>query len=305
MLTARLHFESQTESVRNGDRYLGSWEAGAPHGTGRMEYASGSVYDGGWEAPGASSSSPGAKAAKRDGGGATRALPHHDIEPLARRAVYHGDGRLKNAGGSTYEGQWLFGDRHGAGRSSHPSGEWYSGAHQHGVKSGQGEGLLASGDRWNGMWMDDEPSGSGVLTSMSGDVFTGSLASDGTAARQHGHAGCRWSANVAQCRQNVWPHCRVTGRARSSKQTGQVSTSSVSVELLSEPSILELNTVSPSANIWERGGARSSSPTSGRNAAGVNAAPACELWRGRGRHGSAGAAYVPERTAFVTRTCIL
>ena len=53
---------------------------------------------------------------------------------------------------------------------------------------------------------------------------------------------------VAQCKQNVWPQCRVTGRARSSKQIGQVSTSSAS-ELLGEPSVLELNTGSPSASM--------------------------------------------------------
>ena len=146
-------------TFRSGDRYFGSWVGGIPHGTGRMEYAAGGVYDGGWEAPGedgsggSGSSSPLGKLAPQHGErgfssadvilleqqrqkqqrekqqqgkerGATRSLPHHDIEPLARRSQFHGDGRLKSSGGETYEGQWRHGARHGKGRSSHPAGEW-------------------------------------------------------------------------------------------------------------------------------------------------------------------------------------
>lgn len=185
---------------RNGDRYVGMWHHGTPHGSGRIEGADGKFYEGGWEAPGALAleGMDAAADGRRAGGtlaarGPARNLPHHDVEPLARRACYHGDGRLKTSGGETYEGGWVHGVRHGIGRASHPAGESYEGEWVDDVRCGRGKATLASGETWDGAWFADLPHGEGVLRTMAGDVYEGGMV-DG---RKRGHGVLTFASGVS------------------------------------------------------------------------------------------------------------
>ena len=89
------------QTLPDGSRYEGEFEAGLPHGTGAKVGADGSRYEGEWAA-----------------------------------GVYHGTGTEVFASGQRYEGEWAAGKPHGRGTQTLPDGRRREGEWRHGVPCG-------------------------------------------------------------------------------------------------------------------------------------------------------------------------
>merc|ERR1711862_384334 len=114
----------------NGGRYDGDWYMAKPSGRGRMQFASGNIFTGEFE---------------------------------AGRIV--GTGKMTYVdSGSYYEGQWQADKPHGLGKLSCPGGV-YEGQFAFGVKQGHGLMVWANGDEYDGDWAIDQMTGFGKLTS--------------------------------------------------------------------------------------------------------------------------------------------
>ncbi|KAG2495201.1 hypothetical protein HYH03_006807 [Edaphochlamys debaryana] len=125
---------------RPADRYQGDTDTeGRPHGSGRMRYGSGELYDGQW-----------------------------------RRGKRHGQGSYDNVDGFSYRGGWEDDVATGFGYARFPGGAQYEGEWLRGRR--QGWGLLrgAQGEVYEGQWADDTLDGLGRFTHPDGSAFEGS-----------------------------------------------------------------------------------------------------------------------------------
>ncbi|KAG5178468.1 hypothetical protein JKP88DRAFT_248132 [Tribonema minus] len=152
---------SGTCAYASGDSYAGAWSADAPHGRGKMVFASSSSGGGGAERCGSA------------GGSAAARLP-----PLAQysgewdRGVIHGLGEAVFA---TAAAPAAAGGASGAGASACAAAaalRSYSGDWERGVPSGQGGGAFCNGSEYVGRWAEGAPHGRGQLT-LGGSVFQG------------------------------------------------------------------------------------------------------------------------------------
>jgi hypothetical protein len=134
--------------------YVGDWERGEKHGTGRLALGDGGFYDGEFR---------------------------HD-EMTGRGERVHADGRR-------YVGEWLRGEKHGVGAQDEPDGSRYEGEWRDNRRCGAGELLLPNGDRFTGTFAAHRRTGAGVLACANGDSYDGEWLAD----RQHGLGTAVWA----------------------------------------------------------------------------------------------------------------
>lgn len=77
--------------------------------------------------------------------------------------LWHGQGELALAGGTTYFGYWENGLKHGQGTLSGPHGVMYEGEYREGQRFGWGIATYATGERYEGEWQRDLRHGQGTV----------------------------------------------------------------------------------------------------------------------------------------------
>ena len=154
------------------DEYIGTLsDDGKKHGSGKMIYHTGTVYEGTW------------KDDKRDGHGTF-------VYPNGNKYVgawvndqRSGDGEWTMLNESiysnilviyrTYVGDWKFDRQHGHGKTTWRNGDIHFGMYENGVSSGHGEWNDANGDIYVGAWKYGEYHGEGTWTGVNGDKYVG------------------------------------------------------------------------------------------------------------------------------------
>lgn len=191
-----------TYVFKNGDRYVGKWQAGQPHGQGTYYFASKERYEGEF------------KFGKFDGQGTMYYPDNAYYTGSWKENKKNGQGRLVHRNGQVEEGIWVAGKlqtrasntappangtantsantsstaantannsgrnniaglrncnttfcRSGTGYYDYPDGSRWIGEFQNGVPLGKGICYYASGDRYEGQWANGAPNGQGVLYS--------------------------------------------------------------------------------------------------------------------------------------------
>jgi hypothetical protein len=131
--------ESDESENVNVNVYTGEKnEKGEKHGTGKMEYANGDVYDGQWKGN-----------------------------------LRHGNGKITFLNKSTYEGTWSKDQITGKGIYTYFNGDIYEGALDKGVRTGFGKMTFQNGDVYEGSWKKNRREGEGKLHYKNGDNFVG------------------------------------------------------------------------------------------------------------------------------------
>lgn len=203
----------------NGDKYVGDWSNGRPHGQGKYYFASQERYEGEF------------RFGKFEGTG-TMFYPDGAYYTGGwKQNVKNGQGRLVYTDGSVREGKWVNGKftssqsspatssgtvaqantkptntttankpsgkndiaglrnctstycRSGSGYYDYPDGSRWIGEFKNGVPYGQGICYYAGGDRYEGQWANGAPNGEGVIYSTNGRV-TGAVWVNGAAIRE-------------------------------------------------------------------------------------------------------------------------
>lgn len=131
-----------TLEYRSGAVYVGQFQRGKRHGSGRMTYDAKSYYEGDWESD----------------------LPH-------------GTGTLDNANTGVYTGQWEKGRKHGNGRMTWVNNDVYEGNWAMDAMSGQGLLTFCNGFVYEGEFAQNAFHGLGKLSSF-GNVYVGGWVSD-------------------------------------------------------------------------------------------------------------------------------
>lgn len=148
--------------------YTGQMVNGVPSGQGRMEYATGEVYEGAWL--------DGAK----NGQGT---MTYTEDDPLGRitytgewaNDAINGTGTMNLVYG-TYQGEWENNMTHGWGTMTMEEGYRYEGELDHGTVSGYGTMTYPNGDVYQGQFANGTRSGEGTYTAADGSVYEGSWA---------------------------------------------------------------------------------------------------------------------------------
>ena len=109
------------------------------HGRGRLEWANGTSYEGGFD-----------------------------------RGLFSGDGVLRLRTGAVYRGEFRAGRMSGRGRMEVPNGDVYEGNFEDGELNGAGR-MTAKGASYEGTFRGSRPHGTGVLKLPGGDVYKGAF----------------------------------------------------------------------------------------------------------------------------------
>lgn len=125
----------------DGGVYYGPLADGLLHGEGRMEWANGAHYEGGFH-----------------------------------EGVFSGTGRYVLPGGDVYQGEFRQGMMHGEGRLEMPDGTVYTGQFADDAFNGQGVMEGAGGYRYEGAFRDGNPHGEGELRYADGSLYEGEVA---------------------------------------------------------------------------------------------------------------------------------
>jgi hypothetical protein len=132
----------QTRSQAKNDEdaiYTGEKnEKGEKHGTGKMEYENGDVYEGQWA----------------DG-------------------LRHGKGKITFVNKSSYDGNWSNGQINGRGVYTYFNGNVYNGLFENGLPMGYGKMTYLNGDVYEGDWKKGQRYGAGKMFYKNGEYFVG------------------------------------------------------------------------------------------------------------------------------------
>jgi hypothetical protein len=141
----------------------GKDDQGRPHGVGKLVYPSEDVYgrrvyDGSWH-----------------------------------QGLWHGNGSVSWASGTTYSGTFKNGEMHGKGKITWSHGGSYEGAFDKGVRQGRGRYVYPCADRfgrleYDGLWERNQKSGKGTLKWSSGELYRG----DWLDGQRHGFGVHTW-----------------------------------------------------------------------------------------------------------------
>ena len=167
------------------DTYTGGYDnGGRRHGQGRMVYASGDVYEGGW------------KAGVKEGHGTCRYASGNVYEGEFKADVFEGHGTLRFADGNVYEGEFKAGVREGHGTYRSATGDVYEGEWKADVYEGHGTFRYATReDVYEGEWKAGVREGHGTYRFANGRVKVGRYEMNADVGE-----GVRWSTD----RQKAW-----------------------------------------------------------------------------------------------------
>ena len=199
----------------NGDKYVGNWANGQPHGKGKYYFASRERYEGDF------------RFGKFEGTGTMYYPDGAYYTGGWRKNLKNGTGRLVRTTGAITEGTWINGKystgattpasnsgalaqatskppskpaagkadvgnmrncnsiycRSGQGYYDYPDGSRWVGEFKNGVPAGRGICYYAGGDRYEGDWANGAPNGEGVIYAANGRV-TGAVWVNGAAIRE-------------------------------------------------------------------------------------------------------------------------
>ena len=119
----------------NGDKYIGEWASGLPHGYGEMRYVNGERYEGDW---------------------------------VTGEADGYGEFEFGNR--DFYKGKWSCGKMHGHGTYRFANGDFYIGSFVEDNENGKGTCHYSNGDKYDGEWKAGRWHGQGKFTSYNGQI---------------------------------------------------------------------------------------------------------------------------------------
>lgn len=122
----------------SGDKYLGEFCFGKPHGKGILTYTNGASYEGEF-----------------------------------RFGNPHGFGKMIYEDKSVYEGEWQNGLKHGEGGYSYKCGDEFYGNFDNDIIQGQGTIIFSNGESYSGNWQNNLPEEYGTYTRKDGSQFVG------------------------------------------------------------------------------------------------------------------------------------
>lgn len=187
-------FKTGTHKWPNGDVYAGEMVDGSIRsGQGKMSYADGSEYSGGFEADlyhgqGTLKRSPfhqygvhyrnqsysGAWAAGHKQGHGVLVVGNGDVYDGAFvNDLFHGHGFMRYGDGRVYTGEWWRGRWHGAGELTLSNGDVYRGGFHDGDYQGEGQYRYHGGGSYYGGWRHGKPHGIGRRMWTSGAEYEG------------------------------------------------------------------------------------------------------------------------------------
>ncbi|MEY3052766.1 MAG: hypothetical protein RLY31_2551 [Bacteroidota bacterium] len=129
----------------NGDRYIGDFQDGQPHGKGILYARGGNKYLGDWDR------------SLRQGTGRMIFREGHVYTGAFHRDQVHGRGRMDFANGDRYEGDWQRNRPHGQGVYTYLSRDRYEGSFENGCFHGAGIFVRRDGTRIQGLWEKGRP----------------------------------------------------------------------------------------------------------------------------------------------------
>lgn len=145
----------------NGNRYVGEFSNGKPHGNGILYCSNGNKYLGSWEK------------SFRQGQGKYIFQEGHEYTGGFLRNNFHGKGTMNYANGDIYQGQWRSNLPNGIGTYTFVSGGKYEGGFRDGRFHGKGVMFYKDGSIFNGEWVLSKKNGPGIFTDANGQSQQG------------------------------------------------------------------------------------------------------------------------------------
>lgn len=136
------------------------------------------------------------------------------VGTLSPRNEPHGKGRLTDATGSVYEGEFVDGSEQGHGTLTYADGGSYEGAFLAGVFSGEGEMRDADGTHYVGQFRAGKRQGHGTLQMPNGDEYVGDFILD------HRHGAGRYVLANGQVLEGDWKNDQLNGKCQVSDTGG-------------------------------------------------------------------------------------
>lgn len=145
----------------NGDRYIGDFHEGKPHGNGILYFANGNKYLGQWVRE------------WRQGRGRFIFREGHIYTGDFAQNRFEGQGIMEYANGDRYEGLWSDNLADGTGTYLFHDGAKYEGDFRKGRFHGTGVMFYTDGSLYRGHWQQSKMHGSGTYFQADGQVFSG------------------------------------------------------------------------------------------------------------------------------------
>ena len=140
----------------NGNRYVGEFSTGKPHGKGILFCANGNKYLGQWDM------------SWRQGEGKFVFQEGHEYTGGFYRNNFQGQGTMAYANGDRYEGNWQANLPNGRGSYFFKKGGHYEGGFLEGRFHGSGTMYYKDGAVYSGQWERSKKNGLGVFTNVNG-----------------------------------------------------------------------------------------------------------------------------------------
>ncbi|MEK7255298.1 MAG: caspase family protein, partial [Bacteroidota bacterium] len=147
-----------TYQYPNGNKYVGDFRQGKPHGKGILYLANGNKYLGSWENN------------WRQGNGKYTFNEGHEYVGSFVKNNFQGKGVMTYANGDQYDGNWQNNQPNGYGKYSFKSGTRYEGDFQNGRFHGMGTFYFSTGKKTVGEWVNGKPK-NGQSSNVSEDVM--------------------------------------------------------------------------------------------------------------------------------------
>jgi hypothetical protein len=145
----------------NGNRYVGDFRQGDPHGRGILYFANGNKYLGNWQK------------SYREGDGKFIFNEGHEYTGQFRQNQFHGKGIMAYNNGDTYDGDWKNNRPNGLGKYIFHSGDRYVGLFLNGKFDGEGTMFYKDGSKYTGSWRNSRKHGWGTFYDASGNKHPG------------------------------------------------------------------------------------------------------------------------------------
>ena len=150
-----------TFQYANGNRYIGDFSDGNPHGQGILYCANGNKYLGHWDKN------------WREGQGRYVFNEGHEYLGEFHRNQFQGKGVMRYANGDRYDGNWAHNLPNGFGVYAFHTGNRYEGLFAEGRFNGEGTMFYTNGSKFSGTWRNNKKQGSGIFYDESGRASSG------------------------------------------------------------------------------------------------------------------------------------